>query len=310
MENTQGTSSTEISQTEVDAVSGVTSETLYVQKFRGGKLIYSSSKEYETIDPVDSTFNQTDQEVELPSVPERENQSRSKSRSVSRSRSSSSSPQPSTSTAPTKKKKMARVKHTLTQKQKEIFIKHGFTQQLVDEVRGRKQYPWTIDDIKNYVLDYNIKHRKAQQKITAKGIETPVTPQLPRKQPVPRKSPRTNQSARLPKRGVKGPKDGGTKKHYRYRPGTVALREIRRYQKSTELLIRKLPFQRLVREIAQDFITDLRFRPDAISALQESSEAYLVGLFEDTNLCAIHAKRVTIMPKDIQLARRIRGERT
>ncbi|CAH1384265.1 unnamed protein product, partial [Tenebrio molitor] len=98
-------------------------------------------------------------------------------------------------------------------------------------------------------------------------------------------------------------------KPHRYRPGTVALREIRRYQKSTELLIRKLPFQRLVREIAQDFKTDLRFQSSAVMALQEASEAYLVGLFEDTNLCAIHAKRVTIMPKDIQLARRIRGER-
>ncbi|KAH0928806.1 hypothetical protein HID58_014533, partial [Brassica napus] len=94
-----------------------------------------------------------------------------------------------------------------------------------------------------------------------------------------------------------------------FRPGTVALREIRKYQKSTELLIRKLPFQRLVREIAQDFKTDLRFQSSAVAALQEAAEAYLVGLFEDTNLCAIHAKRVTIMPKDIQLARRIRGER-
>uniref|UniRef100_A0A914LLB7 Histone H2A/H2B/H3 domain-containing protein n=1 Tax=Meloidogyne incognita TaxID=6306 RepID=A0A914LLB7_MELIC len=121
------------------------------------------------------------------------------------------------------------------------------------------------------------------------------------------------------------PATGGVKKPHRYRPGkkiffivcfeilfsgTVALREIRRYQKSTELLIRKLPFQRLVREIAQDFKTDLRFQSSAVLALQEASEAYLVGLFEDTNLCAIHAKRVTIMPKDIQLARRIRGERT
>ena len=93
-------------------------------------------------------------------------------------------------------------------------------------------------------------------------------------------------------------------------PGTVALREIRRYQKSTELLIRKLPFQRLVREIAQDFKSDLRFQSSAIGALQESVEAYLVSLFEDTNLCAIHAKRVTIQSKDIQLARRLRGERS
>ena len=125
------------------------------------------------------------------------------------------------------------------------------------------------------------------------------------------------------------PSTGGVKKPHRYKPGTVALREIRRYQKSTELLIRKLPFQRLVREIAQDFKSDLRFQSSAIGALQESVEAYLVSLFEDTNLCAIHAKRVTIresssvLPrhrillmhgsvesKDIQLARRLRGERS
>merc|ERR1711933_376423 len=105
------------------------------------------------------------------------------------------------------------------------------------------------------------------------------------------------------------PAIGGVKKPHRYRPGTVALREIRKYQKSTELLIRKLPFQRLVREIAQEYKNELRFQSSAILALQEATEAYLVSLFEDTNLCAIHAKRVTIMPKDIQLARRIRGER-
>ena len=117
------------------------------------------------------------------------------------------------------------------------------------------------------------------------------------------------------KSGMKAPK-GGVKKRYRYRPGTVALKQIRQYQKSMELLIRKLPFQRLVREIAGDsqIITSplcgkVRFQSAAIMALQEAAEAYLVGLFEDTNLCAIHAKRVTIMPKDIQLARRIRGER-
>jgi histone H3 len=104
--------------------------------------------------------------------------------------------------------------------------------------------------------------------------------------------------------------NGGIRKPHRFLPGTVALREIRKFQKSTELLIPKLPFQRLLREVAQDFKTDLRFQSHAVLALQEASEAYLVGLFEDTNLCAIHAKRVTIIPKDIQLARRIRGERT
>ena len=102
----------------------------------------------------------------------------------------------------------------------------------------------------------------------------------------------------------------GTRKPHRYRPGTVALQEIWCYQKLTELLIRKLLFQRLVREIAQDLgKMSIHFHSGAIIALQEALEAYLVGLLEDSNLCAIHAKRVTIMPKDIQLARRIRGER-
>ena len=105
------------------------------------------------------------------------------------------------------------------------------------------------------------------------------------------------------------PAAGGVKKPHRYRPGTVALREIRRYQKSADLLIRKLPFQRLVREIAQDFKQDLRFKADSILALHEASEAYLVSLAEDSNLCAIHARRVTIMPKDIQLAKQIRNNK-
>ena len=98
-------------------------------------------------------------------------------------------------------------------------------------------------------------------------------------------------------------------KPHRYRAGTVALRDIRHFQKSTALLIRKVPFQRLVREITQDFKTDLWFQSAAILCLQEAAEAYLIGLFEDTNLCAIHTRRVTIMPKDIQLARQIRRER-
>ncbi|AOA62513.1 Histone H3 [Komagataella phaffii CBS 7435] len=100
-------------------------------------------------------------------------------------------------------------------------------------------------------------------------------------------------------------------KKYRYKPGTLALREIKRYQKSTDLLLRKLPFARLVREIAQEnFIQGEMFQWQsvAILALQEAAEAFLVGLLEDTNLCALHAKRVTIMQKDIQLARRIRGD--
>ena len=100
------------------------------------------------------------------------------------------------------------------------------------------------------------------------------------------------------------------KRPRRYRPGTVALRDIRRYQKSTDLLIRKLPFQRLCREIAQvEHKYGLRFQGNAILALQAASEDFLVSLFEDTNLCALHANRVTIKVKDMKLAARIRGGR-
>lgn len=108
--------------------------------------------------------------------------------------------------------------------------------------------------------------------------------------------------------GISAPARPATKPH-RYRPGTVALREIRKYQRSTDLLIRKMPFQRLVREIVSELDPNLRMQSMAVMAIQEAAEAYLVGLFEETNLCAIHAKRVTILTKDIQLARRIRGER-
>jgi len=101
----------------------------------------------------------------------------------------------------------------------------------------------------------------------------------------------------------------GIKKPYRYRPGTVALRQIRKYQKSTDLLIRKLPFQRVVKHITTEIEPGFRFQSSAMMALQEATEAYLVSLFEDTNLCAIHARRVTIMIRDMQLARRIRGEK-
>ena len=138
----------------------------------------------------------------------------------------------------------------------------------------------------------------ARTKQTARKHAGPQTGKHPRKQTISSKSARKS-----------APATGGLKKPHRYKPGTVALREIRKYQKSTELLIKKLPFQRLVREVAQNFKTDLRFQSSAVMALQEASESYLVGLFEDSNLCAIHAKRVTIMPKDMQLARKIRGEK-
>merc|ERR1712019_105101 len=119
-----------------------------------------------------------------------------------------------------------------------------------------------------------------------------------------------------PKKASKSPKKSqkpasqmaGERKKPRFKAGTVALREIKRYQKSTDLLLPRAPFQRLVREITGAHDPDLRFQAQALIALQEAAEAYLVGIFEDTQLCAIHAKRVTVQKKDMELARRIRGD--
>ena len=107
------------------------------------------------------------------------------------------------------------------------------------------------------------------------------------------------------------PAEGGMKdkKMRRYKPGTVTLREIKRYQKSVDMLLPRASFQRLVRNITMDMDHNLRFQSQALQALQEATEAYIVGLFEDTNLCAIHAKRVTVQKKDMDLARRIRGDK-
>jgi histone H3 len=111
-----------------------------------------------------------------------------------------------------------------------------------------------------------------------------------------------------PKRSKKIPRGcGGIKKPHRFRPGTVALREIRKYQKSTDLLLPKLSFERVVREIAQNFKPDARFKREAILSLQTIAEDYVVNMFENANLAAIHAKRVTVMPKDIKLSLNIKN---
>lgn len=123
--------------------------------------------------------------------------------------------------------------------------------------------------------------------------------------------PRTKQTARkttATSKAVKAP-SAGVKKPHRFKPGTVALRKIRQYQKSTDDLIPRAPFKRLVQEIGQDFKTDLRYSKESIGMLRAYIESYLVDLLEQANLIAIGAKRVTIMRKDLQLARRIRGER-
>ena len=192
------------------------------------------------------------------------------------------------------------------------------------------QLHWDRETIRRYTLDHAPEVNQVSAQCNAsKPPPLPSNdddewfrchPKIPGSGKAPRKLPLVKTPSKQMKGIVKATKtkgkklpvvqQGQKKKPHQYHPGTVALREIRRYQKSTELLIRKLPFQRLVREIAQDLgKINIRFQSGAIMALQEVSEAYLVGLLEDSNLCAVHAKRVTIMPKDIQLARRIRGER-
>ena len=204
----------------------------------------------------------------------------------------------------------------LNKNQMMVFLNNGFSQALASAVIKQG---WDKKDIENFILLHN--HNTGSQ-VPIPTLTVGMHQEIARMKRAAKRadtgaSTSTDTGAGTGHGGgVRGARkstptgSGGVKKPHHYRPGTVALREIRRYQKSTELLIRKLPFQRLVREIAQDFKTNLRFQSAAVMALQEAAEAYLVGLFEDSNLCAIHGKRITIMPKDIQLARRIRGERT
>ena len=152
--------------------------------------------------------------------------------------------------------------------------------------------------------------KKKQNELLKKEEKRKIREQKQKEQEERRKKKEQEKEAKKKEKENKTPATTNVKKPHRYRPGTVALREIRKYQKSVELLIKKHPFQRLVREIANDFKTDLRFQESAILALQEGAEAYIIGLLDDSNLCAIHSKRVTIMPKDIQLSRRLRGERS
>ena len=196
--------------------------------------------------------------------------------------------------------------HRLSKEEEIVFVNNGFTPALQHAVIARE---WDKRDIEDFIIRHNHNNKSNIPVPTlTKGMQQEIERQKRASQRKP--------SVGAVRSGVPAQKstpaavEGGVKKPHRYRPGTIALHEIRRYQGSTKLLIRKMPFQRLVREITQDFKTDLRFQSAAVMALQEASEAYLVGLFEDSNLCAIHAKRVTIMPKDIQLARRICGERS
>ena len=218
---------------------------------------------------------------------------------------------------------MTKIKRTLGRNWTHYHNYYGMTHIL--ERACSKKLHWNRETIREHTVSHapEVNYEKAKQ-----HVDNP--PPLPEnddddwykwhpKLPGSGKAPRKQLQPKVQKK--KGKAKGGVKKlppaqrpmtkPHRYQPGTVALREIRWYQKSTELLIRKLPFQRLVRELAQDLSkVNIRFQSGAIKALQEASEAYLVGLLEDFNLCVVHTKRVTIMPKNIQLARRIQGERS
>ena len=186
-----------------------------------------------------------------------------------------------------------------------VFVNNGFTATLQHAVIQRG---WDKKDTEDFIIMYNHNNNsKIPVPTLTKGMQQEIEQQK-------RASQRnliagTRRSSSPAQKSTPAAVERGVKKPHRYRPGTVALHEIRRYQKSTELLIRRLPFLRLVREIVMDYRLELRFQLAAIMALQEALEAYLVGHFKDSNMCAIHAKQVTIMPKDIQLARCIHGER-
>ena len=111
------------------------------------------------------------------------------------------------------------------------------------------------------------------------------------------------------KKSAAGSAPAGAKKAFRWKPGTVALRQVKKLQKSTELLIAKAPFSRLVREIAESHKAGLRFQSSAVAAIQEATESFVISLLGDANLTALHANRVTALPRDLQLVRRLRGER-
>ena len=200
-----------------------------------------------------------------------------------------------------KMKQTVNTKKTLGRVWFRYFQLYGMTDKLT---AACAKIGWTHTDRENYAKE----HYHLVNQFTA-NIVKDGAPDVPQPDDLKWLSshPEVSGSGKAPRSQV----NAGTKKRkcQRYRPGTVALREIIRFQKSTELLIRQMPFQRLVREIAQTYSPYLQFQSGAVLALQEAVEAYLVGLLEDSNLCAIHAKRVTIMPRDMQLARRIRGER-
>ena len=199
-----------------------------------------------------------------------------------------------------KMKQMVNTKKTLGRVWFRYFQLYGMTDK---SITACTKIGWMYADRENYAKEHHLVNQ-----FTVNMIKdgAPDVPQLDDMKWL-SSHPAVSGSGKAPQTQV----NVGTKKRKRrkYRPGTVALREIRRFQKSTELLIRRMPFQRLVREIAQTYSPYLRFQSGVVLALQEAAETYLVGLLEDSNLCAIHAKRVTIMPRDMQLARRIRGER-
>ena len=176
---------------------------------------------------------------------------------------------------------------------------------------------WQIGPIEGWLF-WELRHlyRRAQITVILQNTLLNSTPKMARTKQTARKgtngaaSRMTKASKNIATKAPCKPPSQQLKKKRRFRPGTVALREICQYQKSTELLIRKAPFQWVIYEIMRGIQNDLRIQAAAVWGLQEAAEAYLVGLFKDSNLCAVHAKWVTIMPRDIHLARRICGERT
>ncbi|KAI1285539.1 histone H3.3 [Halotydeus destructor] len=209
---------------------------------------------------------------------------------------------------------MARTKNNATQKA-QTARKSAATSQLATKLKAKRdmlsQSSKGTDVDQKFPSQSTINGSQPRSVPTAKKSSKPHYP-LTSTPLVVSRTPRKKLATKVAKKFASNSDDMVKVKPRRWRPGTVALRDIRRLQKTTDLLIPRIRFQRLVREICNDVLptdTPFKWQSSALGAMQEAAEAYLVGLFEDTNLCAIHARRVTIMPKDIHLARRIRGER-
>ena len=158
-----------------------------------------------------------------------------------------------------------------------------------------------------YLLSQKMAHTKCSVRRRVVTGEKVLVPTQPSPQPSPQPSTQMSEKQQAPQIG-KAIKKIQKSKVWQFWSGTRALKEIWKFQKTTKLLIPKISFLRVVHEIIQKEYMWYRIQVGATLALYEAAESYIIHIFEDTNLCVIHARHIMIMPKDMKLARKIRGE--